>query len=1081
MRKLVPIAVSFFGLLACFLVYLHFQPTLAPLATSAPQGAGAGIATTKSDDVFVGPGKGAWVVQPDKFGRIAYRFRTDFYDPQPDGTVLVTQPVIEIFQEDGQVIHIEGVDGVVRMPPGEGKVSMSSSPSAPPQSGRLRNVLVKMYSSIDQQLAHPNTPDMTLTMSNAQFDNDTFRLFTDEYTDAAGKVVPAEYVPVQLRAQDYTFDGSGLVMFWNGMDQQLKSLEIAHGTKLTIYNSSQFSPANANPQTASPAAKAPAPLLDPSQKLVPVPRSTPPALENANNGPPAAPAASPPPVPKRYLATFNEDVRVIQGDQEIKDATRLEVDFVPKNSPAAAPDADTAPTASNAPAAPPTPAIPPAASGQTPAAQNSLATPGDLATTKPAPIEVFWKGTMRMVPVVDPKAEPIAPGQTIVRFAGSPVRIHQAATTQPGSGDFDAQCANITYHTADSIVRLISSPKIPVTLTQKHPDSSVSAVSTLGSMQFSRLDHVAVLEGQSDAQFPDPNDPKSVLSADWSRNCIVHLLPGMGGQMQVQSADLSGNVTVDHPRFHLTSTDLALAFEQPPASAGTSEQDPSSSPQLKQIVATGDATCVVHETDHRARSIAGQTLQLKTARGEGGKLFAKTIIADGAAKAIQDDQDLSAEHIQIGLRPTDPARRAAHPTDPAAGSAAGVSSGDVELDTLAAADTVRVQTKDSSIAADDMRVDRVNGFSKVTLHGKPAVVVSATSIIRGPEIHISSADQTSSVVGPGTLSAQQQAADASRPPRPMLLRWTDRALLDGKANTIQVLGSVDVQSKAAGGELDLAQAGHLTLYLAEKAATQPSPHAATTNPATAPDSGAIAGEFDFMHNKQVKLIALRDRAKVESSLTDAAGTLLRRSDLFGNHINYDTLTQRLIIPGIGNMLIYDHAAAGAPLQPTPADSSPTGGHGRTAFEWQKQFVYDQVNRIAFIQGNVVMLHIDENPDSKSIEIRSDTMTAAFEPADAAPAKKPAANQPADDTPHLQLRHMTAAGAVVVLTGDTTITCGQIEYDPTANRLICRSGDLGAVNFTNVEHRDKATADEVWLNTKTNTIEKITNLNARGRR
>ena len=61
------------------------------------------------------PGSGAWSKQFDKDGNLYYQFKCEMYDPQPDGTVKVTHPVIQFFLSGGQVLQIEGKDGTVRL------------------------------------------------------------------------------------------------------------------------------------------------------------------------------------------------------------------------------------------------------------------------------------------------------------------------------------------------------------------------------------------------------------------------------------------------------------------------------------------------------------------------------------------------------------------------------------------------------------------------------------------------------------------------------------------------------------------------------------------------------------------------------------------------------------------------------------------------------------------------------------------------------------------------------------------------------------------------------------------------------
>ncbi len=340
---------------------------------------------------------------------------------------------------------------------------------------------------------------MTMTMANAQFDNDTYRLFTQEYIDAGGKVVHADEIPVTVRARDYSFDGSGLVMYWNDVDKQLKSLEIAHGTDLTVYNASEFSAQPNAPAPAPAASASPAPAAD----VVP---ATTPAL-----------AANDDATRHRYLATFFDRVRITQGGQELVRADRMDVDFISRSAGIAEGNS-----------------VPPAPAAENPRPSSTAPAAASTAPS-PQPMHIHWSGKMRMVPVDEATAPPLADGKAIIHFSGAPVCLHQAAAD--GRQWVDAQCDDLRYRTADSSAHLAGN----VMLTQTKADGLVSTV-TGQSMDFSKFTQVAAFDGPGRATLPDPSDPKSVLDARWQRSCRVHLYDIDNGQMQIERADLAGNV-----------------------------------------------------------------------------------------------------------------------------------------------------------------------------------------------------------------------------------------------------------------------------------------------------------------------------------------------------------------------------------------------------------------------------------------------------------------------------------------------------------------------------------------------------------
>ena len=174
MRTILLIVGTFILLMAGFLVYLGFQPRIVETAKVALEGSEPVAGRMPPPGSMIGPGTGAWVKQYDRQGRLEYQFRSDVYDPRSDGMVYVTRPVIQFFMGGGQILQIEGVDGIISKPPGADRDSLAGAPVDVPRYGNLRHVTAKIFSSTADLLR--GRQNLTMTMTNGQFDNDTFRL-----------------------------------------------------------------------------------------------------------------------------------------------------------------------------------------------------------------------------------------------------------------------------------------------------------------------------------------------------------------------------------------------------------------------------------------------------------------------------------------------------------------------------------------------------------------------------------------------------------------------------------------------------------------------------------------------------------------------------------------------------------------------------------------------------------------------------------------------------------------------------------------------------------------------------------------
>ena len=157
-----------------------------------------------ASETVLGPGEGAgWDKYDPKTGLLTSRIRVERYQQAKDGKLFVTQPRVDFFMKNGQVLRIHGDHGTIVMQEtvARSKSGMGGPNLGQPRSGDLSDVTLYVLPDAD-------TPDdkatLTLRMNNASFDNETFKIQTEAYRDAAGNLVQGDRVPVTLRRCPYT-------------------------------------------------------------------------------------------------------------------------------------------------------------------------------------------------------------------------------------------------------------------------------------------------------------------------------------------------------------------------------------------------------------------------------------------------------------------------------------------------------------------------------------------------------------------------------------------------------------------------------------------------------------------------------------------------------------------------------------------------------------------------------------------------------------------------------------------------------------------------------------------------------------
>jgi len=583
-----------------------------------------------------GKGVRPWIRNIDRQGRVVSRFNADEYLPRGGGRVHVIEPRAEFFQYSGgrqQKIAIEGETGdiVVQQPADSGSATFEKGSAGPPKRGKIKRgvnpVTIRLYPDI---IAQPDHVSITLTTDNLKFDNETFEVSTDAIVDQNGKeIVPADQVPVHVTG-DYEFEGKGLIVHWNDLEGRLEYLEVTHGEYLTIVHPSGTTLGGSDAkrpagEPASPATQ-PAPPLpgdgailanaaltaSPPAAAAPAPGAT--ANRAGHKPDPAKPGKHGPPPP--YLANFERDVRITQGvrgndERQMATADHMTVDFMLKPS--------TQPT--TVPAAPPTPntiaTTPEATNLETAANQPAFANPvpaaGDsrspaevtvnapttgpvaAASTQPStqpsdssePVNVYWVGKLVVEPNPKLSLGALQPGQSVVHLTGDAIPVHVTRDAN------DVVCARLDYYSPEGNVSLHNSPLFPQVVVrqlaggdavlgpQADPESAPpdDAVITSEHIDYSAIDHVAVLHGKSEAQVqlkPDASDPAGpskpgMLDLRWQRLARIYFLnhPTAGKtptgkspqqQLAVDHAHFEGDVDVRHPQLALKSQLLDATF-----------------------------------------------------------------------------------------------------------------------------------------------------------------------------------------------------------------------------------------------------------------------------------------------------------------------------------------------------------------------------------------------------------------------------------------------------------------------------------------------------------------------------------------
>lgn len=995
MRSTIILALSIVGVLAGFGIYFWMQPKLAPRNASARSVTTAPADLKQSDRStasVVGAGEDVWVKTYDeKTGRLAFQLRAARYDPRPDGnSVDVMRPQAELFmgeETDLRVLRIEGETGRVVMPTDAAQRGDIRAQTGAPRRGELKGVRISMFDAADM-----SRPILVCRVNNVSFDNDTFRIATEGFTDGSGAPVPADEVPVEVRGDEYDFDGRGLIIRWDGMDRRLALLEIAHGERLVVKSEEAIQSVDGSD---TPAPKPAARTKRPAETAAPQKEAS---AESA----------------VVYRASFADAVRVTQDQHTLAQADQMLIDFLGTTSAGVAP-----PKSSREPKPHPT------APASSPEAKPAK-------TSSRGPIVVHWTGKLRIAPREGTAARPLA-GKFDVALHGEsqPVQLNVR-----GAG---VTCASLEHLSADDSARFANSNAFPLIVMT---DSSGTRLTT-PSVEFSGAQGSALMKGPSTGVFPvrdESGDASQLAMLSWQDTCRITFGGAARDDLAVERAELHGKVHLDHPQLMLGSETLDVQF---------AERHQTREPSLKQVTAAGDVQAIITDAQDQKRKITCERLSLTAEQTPQGKTFVRSMNADGRVHAFDDEQQLRAGHLELKLGAV-PASTTVAASAPARGGA--LANSDVQVESLLAQQEVQIESRDGMKAAgEQLRMSGVGEEQEIVLLGQPAASVSdGTNSLSAQHISMKPAVDTVSVRGPGRMHGVESGRESEKP-RTIDVEWRSGLDASGHDNRIEINGEVRAVTTEGDGSSQKASADKLVLVLGDAGATQP---------AAAPATQPGIAQANPLRGKDIQSLTFDGNTHIELSMTEPDTPGRRLVDLLAPKATFDAAARRFVVPSGGQLLVRDDMPADA--KPAEVPQAPFAElRGATAFQWQKELVFDEAQNRATMSDNVVIVHQDPGDNAAQFRLLANEVVADLVPGGVA--------QRPGGAPEFRVKRLIADGDVRFSSRQIQFEAGTLEYDPSTSTLVARGTDRNPAQLFDESGVSKGSFEELFYNTTTEQI------------
>ena len=290
-------------------------------------------------------------------------------------------------------------------------------------------------------------------------------------------------------------------------------------------------------------------------------------------------------------------------------------------------------------------------------------------------------------------------------------------------------------------------------------------------------------------------------------------------------------------------------------------------------------------------------------------------------------------------------------------------SGGVRLTTQNQAEGKKPEPADKIVATCDrlrseleFLADSASGKTRMRrtaiLFGKPARIEQGSNMLSGPEIHLDERDESARVAGAGRLSflTRKDFNGGELPePRRVDIGWDKQMEYHGRTSTATFIGGVKLDSGPEHMEC------HKMGLLFEK-------EASTTQPAGrsgSPGGGGLTPRMERYSSRRISIIRC-DRDVLARSVRMAGGKLERRFQVKGEQFIYDAVADRITTLCPGTMFVEDYRPPRPSKESDRRDDTTIAGRverpSQTYIEWKQRMEFMQTNRLAIVEGDVIMMH-----------------------------------------------------------------------------------------------------------------------------
>jgi hypothetical protein len=198
--------------------------------------------------------------------------------------------------------------------------------------------------------------------------------------------------------------------------------------------------------------------------------------------------------------------------------------------------------------------------------------------------------------------------------------------------------------------------------------------------------------------------------------------------------------------------------------------------------------------------------------------------------------------------------------------------------------------------------------------------------------------------------------------------------------------------------------------------------------------------------------------------------------LFALTLQYEPETKRMVVPVAGRMLYEDNRGSGATAPTTQPADKKFNLRGATAFEWQRDFIYDDEKRQATMSGDVDVVHRGTSVAGAAGAAGAAAAAGAANDnyrlhaqrvvAELMPSSDKSTTQPTE----AKLKNLIADGGVTFNSANLQFIADRVEYDPQRQVLIARGTDRAPATLLDQNGLSQGTFAELIYDVKTDRMQ-----------